>query len=47
MFDNIVNNPVAQEVVFPEPVKARLLRLVPLRTSVEGQYGYASFDVSF
>ena len=47
MFDNIVNNPIPQEVVFPAPVKARLLKLVPLRTSVEGRYGYASFDVKF
>ena len=45
MFDNIVNNPIQQDVLFPEPVKARLLKLVPLRTSVEGTYGYASFDV--
>ena len=47
MFDNIVNNPIPQEVVFPEPVKARLVRLVPLRTSVEGKYGYASFEPVF
>ena len=45
MFDNIVNNPIQQDVLFPEPVKARLLKLVPLRTSVKGSYGYASFDV--
>ena len=47
MFDNIVNNPIPQEVVLAEPVKARLLKLVPLRTSKEGTYGYASFDVKF
>ena len=43
MFDNIVNNPIPQEVRFAAPVKARYLKLVPLRTSVEGIYGYASF----
>ena len=43
MFDNIVNNPIPQEVRFAEPVRARYLKLVPLRTSVEGSYGYASF----
>ena len=31
MFENIVNNPVAQEVVFDEPIRARMLRLTPIR----------------
>ena len=29
MFDNIVNNPVSQEVMFDSPVQARMIRLTP------------------
>ena len=49
MFDNIVNNPVSQEVVFEVPVLARMIRLVPIRVedvngSVEGTtYGVSVF----
>ena len=39
MFDNIVNNPIRQDVVFDAPVTARYLRLTPLRTSQEETYG--------
>ena len=46
MFDNIVNNPIPQEVSFPEPVKTRYVKLVPTRTRVEGVYGYVSFEVA-
>ena len=42
MFDNIVNNPVRCEVRLP--LKARYLRLVPLRTSTETTYGIAGFS---
>ncbi len=31
MFENILNNPVAQEVVFERPIWTRLLRLTPIR----------------
>ncbi|MDE7126850.1 MAG: alpha-L-fucosidase [Bacteroidales bacterium] len=44
MFDNIVNNPIRQEVDFSEPVKARYLKLVPLRTSGDGTYGVSAFE---
>lgn len=30
MFDNIVNNPVAQDVAFDAPVQARMIRLTPV-----------------
>ena len=39
MFDNIVNNPIRQDVAFDAPVTARYLRLTPLRTSQEETYG--------
>jgi len=45
MFDNIVNNPVRQEVDLPEPIHARYVKLVPLRTSAEGTFGVSEFDV--
>ncbi|MCM1177346.1 MAG: alpha-L-fucosidase [Bacteroidales bacterium] len=44
MFDNVVNNPVRQDVAFREKVKARYLKLVPLRTSSDGTYGSAGFE---
>ena len=31
MFENILNNPVAQEVEFEEPMRVRMLRLTPIR----------------
>jgi hypothetical protein len=31
MFDNIVNNPITQQVVFEKPVQARYLRVTPIR----------------
>lgn len=43
MFENIVNNPIRQEVSFPEAVKARYIRLTPLRTSSEDTYGMTGF----
>ena len=43
LFENVVNNPIRQEVRFDEPVEARYLRLVPVRTSLPGQYGVAGF----
>ena len=39
MFDNIVNNPVAQDVAFDTPVQARMIRLTPVR--VEANTGAA------
>ena len=45
MFDNIVNNPVRQEVRFPAPVQLRYIRLIPLRTSGKDTYGVAGFGV--
>lgn len=45
MFDNIVNNPVRQEVDFGKVLKARYVRLVPLRTSGDGTYGISGFEV--
>lgn len=47
MFDNIINNPMSQEVLFDQPVQARALRLIPVR--VEGAqnvtYGVSDFHV--
>lgn len=34
MFENIINNPIAQEVVLDSPVKARMLRLTPIRAEI-------------
>lgn len=44
MFDNIVNNPVRQEVMLDHPVNARFVRLIPRRTS-EDSYGVSVFEV--
>lgn len=44
MFDNIVNNPVRQDVDFGKGVRARFVKLVPRRTSVEGTYGVSVFE---
>ena len=45
MFDNIVNNPLPQEVGLPGGFRARYVKLVPLRTSGDGSYGVAGFEV--
>lgn len=45
MFDNIVNNPLPQEVGLPGGLRARYVKLVPLRTSGDGSYGVAGFEV--
>ena len=43
MFDNIVNNPIAQQVVFDAPVQARYLRVVPIRVETgSGEVGVPS-----
>lgn len=43
MFDNIVNNPVLQEVRFSSPSEARYLRLTPTRTELPDTYSIARF----
>lgn len=43
MFENIVNNPIRQDVYFPEPVELRYIRLTPLRTDKDGAYGVTGF----
>lgn len=45
MFDNIVNNPIRQDVSFDAPVTARYLRLTPLRTSQDETYGVREIGV--
>lgn len=53
MFDNIVNSPVTQEVIFENPVNARMIRLVPSRveagTGAAAQssptYGVSKFSI--
>lgn len=45
MFDNIVNNPIRQNVTFPKPVKLRYLRLTPIRTGPSDSYGLIDFEV--
>ena len=39
-FDNIVNNPIPQEVIFKKPIEAKALRLIPIETREDD--GYAS-----
>ena len=39
-FDNIVNNPVPQKVIFSKPIEAKALRLIPVETREDE--GYAS-----
>ena len=39
-FDNIVNNPVPQEVIISKPIEAKALRLIPVETREDD--GYAS-----
>lgn len=43
IFENVVNNPILQEVRFETPAEVRCLRLVPLRTSQPDGYGVAGF----
>ena len=53
MFENIINNPTVREVIFDEPLQAKVLRLVPVRTEVSAgaagkasdTYGYSEFSV--
>ena len=53
MFENIINNPTSREVIFESPVKAKALRLVPVRVEISagaaGQahefYGVSEFKI--
>lgn len=45
MFDNIVNNPICQYVYFPDTIKAKYLRITPLRTSADGAYSCAACGI--
>ncbi len=45
MFDNIVNNPVRQDVCFTSPVKMRYMRMTPVRTSDPDTYGISGFGI--
>lgn len=45
MFDNIVNNPVRQEVKFDKPVELRYIRMTPVRTNDSDTYGVSGFGV--
>ncbi|MDE5956498.1 MAG: discoidin domain-containing protein, partial [Bacteroidales bacterium] len=45
MFDNIVNNPILQEVRFPAPVELRYIRMTPLRTSSPDTYSVSAFGI--
>lgn len=45
MFENIVNNPVRQDVSFSGPLTFRYIKLTPLRTSDESTYGVAGFGI--
>lgn len=42
-FDNIVNNPVSQEVIFKKPIEAKALRLIPVETREEDGYAAREF----
>ena len=42
-FDNIVNNPVPQEVIFPKPIEAKALRLIPVETREDDGYAAREF----
>ena len=44
MFENIVNNPVLQQIQLPQSVKARYVRMLPVRCSGDS-YSVARFDV--
>ena len=43
-FDNIVNNPVTQDVIFKAPIKAKSLRLTPVEYREEDGYAYQVFE---
>ena len=43
-FDNIVNNPVTQDVIFKAPIKAKALRLTPVEYREEDGYAYQVFE---
>ena len=53
MFDNIINNPTAREVRFDAPVKAKAIRLTPVRVEISAgaagvpsdTYGVSEFSV--
>lgn len=45
MFDNIVNNPVRQEIMFVGPIETRYLRIIPGRTSLQDRYGIADLGI--
>ena len=45
-FDNIVNNPTDREIELPSPVRARYLRLIPLRSNYSSTYGVSTFDIN-
>ena len=42
-FDNIVNNPVPQEVIFSKPIEAKALRLIPVETREDDGYAAREF----
>lgn len=44
LFENIVNNPIRQEVSFESPVEAVSLRLVPIECKAEEKYGFSEFS---
>ena len=43
-FDNIVNNPVTQEVIFEKPIKAMALRIVPVECESPEGYAFKEFE---
>ena len=43
-FDNIVNNPVTQEVIFEKPIKAMALRIVPVECQSSEGYAFKGFE---
>ena len=53
MFENIINNPTVRDVLFESPLKAKALRLTPVRVEISagaaGQehdtYGVSEFSV--
>jgi alpha-L-fucosidase len=45
-FDNIVNNPTDREIDLPSVVRARYLRLIPLRSDRSSTYGVSTFDIT-
>ena len=43
MFENIINNPIAREVIFDKPLEAKVIRLVPVRVEIsDGAAGKAN-----